>query len=264
MIGIVLETYNFNENNTKKLNMDIKKITILLFFSVSFSQYFGGNISIGGAFPQLEFKNQEVPPSLAIDLNALYYLNDYAAFGFNFGGSQYGYTEREIPFNQWVALGLIEETRNSMLYGNLLLKILPFKGPVKIYGEGLLGFKNLSTTTKLFSQSNNCDNPETDVNECELASDTNASDTAFGYGVGGGIEVVLTRMKDDDGNEMGTLSFLVSAKYLWGGDVKYLKEGAITVTPDPNGIDFPNIDYDWSQSRTDVMHYNIGVHFTSK
>ena len=77
-----------------------------------------------------------------------------------------------------------------------------------------LGFKNLNTTTKLFSQSNNCDNPETDVNECELASDTNASNTAFGYGVGGGLEVVLTTMKDDEGNEVGALSFLVSAKHL--------------------------------------------------
>ena len=74
--------------------MYIKKITILLFISISFSQYFGGNISIGGAFPQGEFDAQEVPSSFAIDLNALYYLNDYAAFGFNFGGSQYGYTER--------------------------------------------------------------------------------------------------------------------------------------------------------------------------
>ena len=42
--------------------------------------------------------------SFAIDFNALYYLNDYAAFGFNFGGSQYGYTEREIPFNDWTPM----------------------------------------------------------------------------------------------------------------------------------------------------------------
>ena len=242
----------------------MKKILLLSLMSISFSQYWGGNISIGGSFPRGEFEAQEVPPSIAFDINALYYINDYAAIGLNLGGSQYGYAEREIPFNQWVALGLIEETRNSMGYGNLLLKIIPFKGPVKIYGEGLIGLKNLSTTTKLFSQSNNCDNPDTDVDECELASDTNASDTAFGYGIGGGIEVVLSHMKDEEENSMGTLSLVVSAKHLWGGDVQYLKEGAITVTPDPDGIDFPTVDYDWSQSRTDVMHYNIGLHFTSK
>ena len=86
MIGIVLEIYNFNEKNSKGTSYEYKKITILLFISISFSQYFGGNISIGGAFPQGEFKDQEVPSSFAIDFNALYHLNDYAAFGFNFGG----------------------------------------------------------------------------------------------------------------------------------------------------------------------------------
>tara|TARA_Y100001970_G_scaffold281918_1_gene393696 strand:+ start:957 stop:1679 length:723 start_codon:yes stop_codon:yes gene_type:complete len=240
----------------------MKKVIFILSISLSFSQYFGGNISVGGALPQGEFKDQEVPNSFAIDINALYYINDYAAVGINLGGSQYGFTEREIPFNQWVAVGLIEETRNNMGYGNLLLKIIPFKGPVKIYGEGLIGLKNLNTTTKLFSQGNSCDDPETDIDECEIASDTNASDTAFGYGVGGGIEVVLTQMKDEGGNSSGTLSLIVSAKQLWGGDVQYLKKGGITVTP--NGNDFPIINYNWNQSRTDVMHYNIGVHFTSK
>ena len=242
----------------------MKKIIILFCFSILFPQYFGGNISIGMALPQGEFEDQEVPASIAFDVNGLYYLNEYAAIGLNFGGSEYGFTEREIPFNQWVALGLIEETRNSMGYANLLLRIIPFKGPVKIYGEGLIGLKNLSTTTKLFSQSNNCDNPDTQVNECELASDTNASDSAFGYGLGGGIEIVLSNMKDEEENPMGTLSLLISAKHLWGGDVQYLKEGAITVTPDPNGVDFPTVDYDWSQSRTDVMHFNIGLQFSSK
>ena len=59
----------------KELAMYIKKITILLFVSISFSQYFGGNVSIGGAFPQGEFKDQEVPSSFA-NFNALYHLND--------------------------------------------------------------------------------------------------------------------------------------------------------------------------------------------
>jgi len=242
----------------------MKKILLLSLMSISFSQYWGGNISIGGAFPQGEFKDQEVPASIAFDLNALYYINDYAAVGLNLGGSQYGFSDREIPLNQWTNIGLIEETRNSMGYGNLLLKIMPFKGPVKIYGEGLIGLKNLNTTTKLFSKSNNCDDPDTDIDECEIASDTDASDTAFGYGIGGGIEVVLSHMKDEEENSMGTLSLVVSAKHLWGGKVQYLKEGGITVTPNPDPALFPIVEYDWKESRTDVMHYNIGLHFTSK
>jgi hypothetical protein len=151
-----------------------------------------------------------------------------------------------------------------MDYSNLLLKIIPIKGPIKIYGEGLIGLKNLSTTTKLFSKSNNCDDEETSVDECEIAEQKDASDTAFGYGLGGGIEVVLSNRKGIEESSMGTLSLLVSAKYLWGGEVQYLKEGGITVTPNPDPTLFPIIDYDWNESRTDVMHYNIGLHFTSK
>lgn len=219
----------------------------------------GGNISVMGAFPKGEFKDQEVPSAIGIDFNLLYYLNDYAAIGLNLGGSQYGFTQREIPYNQWTSVGLIEETRNNMGYGNLLLKIIPFKGPVKIYGEGLIGLKNLNTVTKLFSKGNDCDDPDTSVDECEIASDTNASDTAFGYGAGGGIEVVLLDRKDEGLG--GVLSLFIAAKYLWGGEVQYLKEGGLTVTPDPEGVDFPTIDYDWNESKTDVMHYNLGLHF---
>ena len=71
-------------------------------------------------------------------------------------------------------------------------------------------------------------------------------------------------MKDEEENSTGTISLLVSARHMWGGDVQYLKEGAITVTPDPDGIDFPTVTYDWSESRTDVMHFSIGIQFTSK
>ena len=35
-----------------------------------------------------------------------------------------------------------------MYYGNLFIKLIPFKGPIKIFGEGLVGLKNLTTTTE--------------------------------------------------------------------------------------------------------------------
>jgi len=242
----------------------MKKISILLLFSISFSQYYGGNISIGGALPQGEFQDQEVPASIAFDMNALYYINDYAAIGLNLGGAQYGYAEREGAMMSWSSVTVTEETRNSMGYGNLLLKILPFKGPVKIYAEGLLGLKNLSTIVKIMNNSSQCDDLETDINECEIAADTKASDTAFGYGVGGGIEVLLSNLKDEEGNPMGALSLVLSAKHLWGGEVKYLKEGGITIEGYDPLTGQQDIVYNWNQSRTDVMHYNIGIHFTSK
>ena len=84
----------------------------------------------------------------------------------------------------------------------------------------------------------------------------------FGYGVGGGLEIFLTEFPNEAENTTNILSLIVSAKYLWGGEVQYLKEGGITVTPDPNGVDFPTIDYQWNQSKTDVLHFNIGLQIT--
>ena len=130
MIIIAMEISSL-KNKFYLLGKNIKIILILTLLSLSFAQesnepaettgFFGANISLGGAFPQGEFKDQEVPAAIALDINVLYYLNDYAAIGLNLGGSQYGFTEREIPLNQWTNIGLIEETRNSMGYGNLLL-----------------------------------------------------------------------------------------------------------------------------------------------
>ncbi len=49
----------------------MKKILLLSLISISFSQYWGGNISIGGSFPRGEFEDKEVPPSIALGINAL-------------------------------------------------------------------------------------------------------------------------------------------------------------------------------------------------
>ena len=116
--------------------------------SSAFPQNFGYNLAVIGQFPQGEFKDEGVGTGLGLDFNIAWYPLDKIALGINFGGSQYGFSQREIPFNQWTNVGLIEETKNNMAYGNLLLKIIPFKGPVRIFGEGLIGIKNLNTMIK--------------------------------------------------------------------------------------------------------------------
>ena len=242
-----------------------RSLLILLFISFGFSQYFGGNMLIGGSFPKGELMDQGVPNAFSLDFNGEYYINDYAALGLNIGGAQYGFSERSIPFNQWSNVGLIEQTGNNIFYGNLFLKIIPFIAPVKIYGEGLLGIKNLYTETKLFSENSDCDDPNTDVNDCEIASTTDATDFAFSYGLGAGLEIFIIDFKNSEENQLSTiLSLIVSTKYLWGGEVQYLQEGGITVTPDPDGIDFPTIVYDWNESKTDILFVNIGLQLTMK
>ena len=124
-------------------------IVALVLLSISFSQYFGGNISITGQFPKDEFKEQGVPTGIGLDLSGVYYVNDYIAFGLNIGSTQYGNSERSIPLSYYTDLITItEQTSNNIGYGNILFRIIPFQGFIKPYFEGSFGIKNLYTQTK--------------------------------------------------------------------------------------------------------------------
>ena len=81
------------------------------------------------------------------------------------------------------------------------------------------------------------------IDECEIASTKDATDTAFAYGVGAGLDIYLTEFINKDTQSNNILSLILSSKYLWGGEVKYLKEGGITVIPDADGVAFPTILY---------------------
>ncbi len=240
----------------------MKKITILLLLSISFSQYPGGNISLMFSFPQGELKEQEVPWGVGIDMNGIYYINKYLGFGINFGGLQYGKSKRAIPFNYFSDLVTItEETTNNLGYGHAFFRIIPFSGAIQPYIEGLIGMKNLTTTTRLYNE--DCaDDQSTDHDDCEIASSNNLTDNAFSYGAGTGLNVMITTLKNNEGESQGDLLFYLGFKYLWGGEADYLKEGDITFSDPADG---PVQTY-WnhSTSKTDLMQFNIGLHFNLK
>ena len=118
--------------------------------------------------------------------------------------------------------------------------------------------KNLSTSTKLFNE--NCvDNSDTDHDDCEIASSTNASNNSLSYGGGGGLELTLTQIEGKKDAIKGVLSLFVSARYLLGSKTKYLKEGAIGLT---NPEDGPvQTTFNWSASKTDLLQINIGLQY---
>ena len=237
------------------------KLLVLFLFTVIFSQDFNGNIAITGQLPQGEFKEEGVPKGIGVDINGMYYPVKALAFGLNFGGSSYGFSEREIPFSYYSsAVTITEKTSNEMSYGHLLFQIIPFQGNIKPYVEGLFGLKNLSTRTELVS--NNCDEKEYD--NCQIAESENASDAALSYGVGLGLEISIASLekigyeyKDDEDNLIESLSFFINGRYLWGGKTKYLKQGTVEYS-DPS-VGPVETTFNWSESYTDLLQISVGL-----
>ena len=239
----------------------MKKILLsALIISSAFSGNFGVDIALIGQLPKGEFKDEGVPIGFGLGINGLWYPSKQFGLGLNVGISQYGNSERQIPFSYYTDLITItEKTTNDLAYGHLLLKIIPFQGNVSPYFEGLLGMKNLSTTTELTN--NNCyDDNETSYDDCEIASSTNYSDNAFSYGGGGGLEISLTSFGgDEDSGIEGVLSFFINARYMIGAEAEYLKEGAITFSDPQDGP--VQTTFDPSTSKTDVLQISLGLNF---
>ena len=174
------------------------QLIVLILLSNLFGFNMEGSIGLMGQLPKGELKTQGVPTGFGLDFNGILYPVDQLGFGINIGYGQYGSSSRQIPFNYFSDLITIEEkTTNSIGHGHLFFKLTPFnqKWNVQPYMEGLFGFKYLSTKTALYN--NNCyDDPDTSHDDCEIASSTNASDFAFSYGWGGGIDVLLTKIDE--------------------------------------------------------------------
>ena len=239
----------------------MKKILLsALIISSAFSGNFGVDIALIGQLPKGEFKDEGVPTGFGLGINGLWYPSKQFGLGLNVGISQYGNSERQIPFSYYTDLITItEKTTNDLAYGHLLLKIIPFQGNVRPYFEGLWGMKNLSTTTELTN--NNCyDDNETSYDDCEIASSTNYSDNSFSYGGGGGLEISLTSFGgDEDSGIEGVLSFFINARYMIGAEAEYLKEGAITFSDPQDGP--VQTTFDPSTSKTDVLQISLGLNF---
>ena len=147
----------------------------------------------------------------------------------------YGYESRRDP-----TIPDRVTTSNFIFVPHFVLRAQPRSGFIRPYIDGLIGLKYLWTETSI---------PDISVDEGAV-NDINLSDTAFSYGVGGGLQISPTKERKS------RFMLDIGVRYLRGGRAEYLREGSIR---EVNGT----LVYDVFSSRTDVLavHVGVTVHF---
>ena len=154
------------------------------------------------------------------------------------GAMQYGSETKRVPFLPYTGRVLLDvTTSNNVFWGAIGPQMqLMTTGPVRPYVNGGVGFQAFVTKSAL-SGSNKSWN---------YASTTNSDDVTLAYMVGGGLYIPL-------GKTPTSASLNVGARYHFGGNAKYLREGDITDNPDGTITLNPRF------SKTDVVMWQLGI-----
>jgi hypothetical protein len=225
---------------TKPLIVTLIALGFIFTGHTGFARFFHGSMTFSMGFPQGEFKDNVDRIALGVDLT----------FGVKLGKS---------PFMLGIDLGVLNygsDRRYEYLYGvpefqfrvkhdyNLFqglvfLRFQPVKNArVRPYIDALAGFNYLWADTSL-------DNNRDEEEEITLA--VNYDDSAFSYGLGGGVLVKLGRKRT-----RGVEFFIdLRARYIFGGKAEYLTEGSILVEDQ-------EVTYLVYESRTDLLTFQIG------
>ncbi|HSP88633.1 MAG TPA: hypothetical protein VLN45_10900 [Ignavibacteriaceae bacterium] len=221
----------------------IKKLVLLFSFFYCGSliaQSAGLNFTL--AFPQGEFKDNVDRLGVGGSLQFLFFdpqPNLPVSFGLNLGFLNYGSESRREPFSSTIPDVVVDVDRsNNLVNFHVLFQIIPYSGSFRPYAEGLFGGSYLFTETSIKSRGVE-----------EVASSTNFDDFAWSYGAGGGIIILLT---ENVGDDIGSLFLDLKARYLFGSEAEYLKEGSVIIE---NG----RVTYDVSKSKTNLLQIHLGV-----
>lgn len=156
--------------------------------------------------------------------------------GGDLGFVTYGSESRREQVSATIPIQVRVRTSNNILLPHFVLRAQPRSGFIRPYVDGLIGLKYLWTETSI-----------ADVDDDEsIVSDTNLSDTSFSYGIGGGLQIPLTKGRES------RVMLDTGVRYLRGGRAEYLRKGSIR---EVNG----SVVYDVFSSRTDVLAVQVGV-----
>jgi hypothetical protein len=164
-------------------------------------------------------------------------------FGLELGFANYGMESRREPFSYSIPDVTVNVKRsNNIFLGHLLVRGQKEYGNISPYIDGLFGLTYLWTDTTI----------EGEDELQQIASSQNIDDIALSYGFGGGVMFKVWSGPIPE-IETGSVYIDLKIRYLNGGNAEYLKEGAIAVG------DEGKVTYNVTESRTDMMLYQIGV-----
>ncbi len=215
------------------------------FLSINSDFYYAQSVGLNFtlAIPQGEFKDNVDNLGWGISGHAAIFTPGPAipfTVGLNLGFINYGNESRRAAWSNTIPDAYVDVTRtNNIVNFHLLFQVSPFSAPVKPYIEGLFGGNYLFTTTEVKS----------DYLDKNLTETTNQDDFAWSYGAGGGFMIRLTDLEPT-----GTLWLDFKARYLFGTEAEYLKEGSVIINTTTGSA-----TYRLSRSKVDLLTLHIGV-----
>ena len=233
----------------REIGVSVLLFVLLTSFGFSQSRFqAGGYFAMG--FPQNEFKENVDDISYGASGYFTYRLpNSPLSVGLSFSYLMYGHESREELLSSYVPEVWVDvNTTNAMILGHFLLRLQPPTGRLRPYLDGLIGFKLLTTDTRVRSQKFNDDEP--------IASSNHLRDTALSFGAGAGIMICAyaAPRRPNRGSPFAVYVDL-GVRYLKGGNTEYMIEGSLIREGD-------EIIFEVYESTTDITSMHFGVSFS--
>lgn len=193
------------------------------------------------AQPKGEFATQLNTEGFGANLAGLFRLDKEGLFSIraDVGGMQYGSETFHAPYLPITGrVSLDVETTNNSYWASIGPQITVPAGPIQPYVNAAVGVVGFVTTTSVRGSDS----------EYEYASTNNSDDVTSAWIFGGGMYVPLGRRSD--------WKLHAGARYFYGGEATYLKEGDIQDNPDGSITLFPRT------SKTHQVTWQAGVAYT--
>jgi hypothetical protein len=234
---------NTNRKQTMTLIAAAIATTIITAGAAEAKTNFLGGIHFNAGLPQGEFKDRIDTEAFGAS-GQIFYSPDSSpvAVGLDFGLSNYGSVSREEAFGPHIPDVHVDvKTLNNFAQGFFVVRGQTPGGPIQVYGDALVGFNYLYTESKVTGVDGGGD----------VASSNNQDDTAFACGLGAGVLAPIWT-RGTDSKKIDQVSIDCGARYIWGGQADYLKEGSLQ--RDANGVSYVPI-----HSRTNLTQVRLGV-----